>query len=59
LAVFTAFNILANYKFPLNEALGVIATFFFIVKELANLSRAFVFSLGGFRVFRQALRHFR
>ena len=22
LAVFTAFNILANYKFPLNEALG-------------------------------------
>jgi hypothetical protein len=23
LAVFTAFNILANYKFPLNEALGV------------------------------------
>jgi len=23
LAVFTAFNILANYKFPLNEALGI------------------------------------
>ncbi len=23
LAVFTAFNILANYKFPLNEALAV------------------------------------
>ncbi|WP_220757709.1 hypothetical protein, partial [Shewanella colwelliana] len=22
MAVFTAFNILANYKFPLNEALG-------------------------------------
>ena len=34
LAVFTAFNILANYKFPLNEALGG-TTFRFL--SLTNL----------------------
>ena len=52
-------HIITNYQKPLSGALGGIATFFFIVKEAANVSLVFVLSKSGFRVFRQVLRHFR
>jgi len=59
LAVFTAFNILASYKFPLIEALCVIATSFLLLKVFAKLSRPFVFPQNVFGMFRQALRQSR
>ena len=59
MALFASLSILANYYLPLSGALGVIATFFFIVKAFANFTFEFVFNKSGFGVFRQILRHTR
>ena len=42
MAVFTAFNILANYKFPLNEALGLQGKYVQIIKFTALTISLFI-----------------